>query len=361
MSEVYNFSAGPAMLPKAVMEKAQHEFLNWRDTGCSVMEVSHRGDDFRTIASKAEQDLRDLLAVPSNYKVLFTHGGGRGQFAAVPLNISAPDDTSLHLVTGSWSKGAVSEAGKYNTAKVIGETVLKDGLQFVEQPQLSGDQLNAAYLHFCPNETVDGIAYDWLPEAGNVPLVADMSSTIMSQPIDVSQYGIIYAGAQKNIGSAGLSVVIVRDDLLGKARQETPSIFDYQKLAETDSMYNTPPTFSWYLSGLVFEWLKEQGGLQAVAANNTEKADLLYAAIDNSDFYQSRVHPDNRSKMNVPFQLHDDSLDTRFLEQAHAAGLVALKGHRFVGGMRASIYNAMPIEGVVALVEFMQEFERVNG
>ena len=361
MSEVYNFSAGPAMLPKAVMEKAQSELLNWRDTGCSVMEVSHRGDDFRAIASKAEQDLRDLLAVPSNYKVLFTHGGGRGQFAAVPMNISTSSDTSLHLVTGSWSKGAVSEADKYNTAQVIGETCLKDGLQFVEKPELTNEQLNAAYLHFCPNETVDGIAYDWLPEAGNVPLVADMSSTIMSQPIDVSQYGVIYAGAQKNIGAAGLSVVIVRDDLIGRARKETPSIFDYQKLAETDSMYNTPPTFSWYLSGLVFEWLKEQGGLQAVAANNTEKAELLYSAIDNSDFYKSNVHPENRSKMNVPFQLHDSALDERFLEQAHSAGLVALKGHRFVGGMRASIYNAMPIQGVVALVEFMQEFERVNG
>ena len=361
MSEVYNFSAGPAMLPKAVMEKAQSELLNWRDTGCSVMEVSHRGDDFRAIASKAEQDLRDLLAVPSNYKVLFTHGGGRGQFAAVPMNISTSSDTSLHLVTGSWSKGAVSEADKYNTAQVIGETCLKDGLQFVEKPELTNEQLNAAYLHFCPNETVDGIAYDWLPEAGNVPLVADMSSTIMSQPIDVSQYGVIYAGAQKNIGAAGLSVVIVRDDLIGRARKETPSIFDYQKLAETDSMYNTPPTFSWYLSGLVFEWLKEQGGLQSVAANNTEKAELLYSAIDNSDFYKSNVHPQNRSKMNVPFQLHDAALDERFLEQAHSAGLVALKGHRFVGGMRASIYNAMPIQGVVALVEFMQEFERVNG
>lgn len=361
MSEVYNFSAGPAMLPKAVMAKAQSELLNWRDTGCSVMEVSHRGDDFRAIASKAEQDLRDLLAVPSNYKVLFTHGGGRGQFAAVPMNLSDSADKSLHLVTGSWSKGAVSEAGKYNTPKIIGETSLKDGLQYVEKPQLTDEQYKAAYLHFCPNETVDGIAYDWLPDAGHVPLVADMSSNILSQPVDVSQYGLIYAGAQKNIGPSGLSVVIVRDDLIGKARRETPSIFDYQKLADTDSMYNTPPTFSWYLAGLVFEWLKEQGGLQSVAANNTEKAELLYSAIDNSDFYKSNVHPDNRSKMNIPFQLHDDALDDRFLEQAHSAGLVALKGHRFVGGMRASIYNAMPIEGVVALVEFMQEFERVNG
>ena len=361
MKEVFNFSAGPAMLPKEVMLKAQGEFTNWRDLGCSVMEVSHRGKDFIEIAAKAEQDLRDLLSIPNNYHVLFTHGGGRGQFAAVPLNLSSKDDKSLHLVSGSWSKGAVSEANKYNDAVVVGEVSEKDGMHFVEPPSISAIDQSAAYYHFCPNETVDGIAFDWLPESGKVPLVSDMSSTILSQPIDVEKHGVIYAGAQKNIGPSGLSVVIVRDDLVCHARTETPSIFAYALAAESDSMYNTPPTFSWYLAGLVFEWLKDIGGVEAMAKRNAEKASLLYAAIDNSDFYTSHVHPSNRSKMNVPFHLANPDLDGLFLAQSQAAGLLALKGHRSVGGMRASIYNAMPVEGVMALVEFMREFERVNG
>ncbi|RUP78575.1 phosphoserine transaminase [Alteromonas sp. KS69] len=361
MKEVFNFSAGPAKLPEAVMQKAQAEFTNWRDSGCSVMEVSHRGKDFIEIAAKAEQDLRDLLSVPKNYHVLFTHGGGRGQFAAVPLNLSSASDTSLHLVSGSWSDGAVSEAAKYNNAVVVGELSKKEGLHYMPQPSLANVDQSAAYYHFCPNETVDGIAYDWLPESGDVPLVSDMSSTILSQPVDVAKHGLIYAGAQKNIGPSGLSVVIVREDLVGKARKETPSIFDYALAAKADSMYNTPPTFSWYLAGLVFEWLKEMGGVDAMAKRNSEKASLLYSAIDSSDFYASQVHPDNRSKMNVPFQLANPELDALFLRQAQDAGLMALKGHRSVGGMRASIYNAMPVEGVMALVEFMREFERVNG
>ncbi len=361
MNDVFNFSAGPAMLPHDVMVWAKEEFLNWRDSGSSVMEVSHRGKDFREVAAEAEQDLRDLLAVPDNYHVLFTHGGGRGQFAAVPLNLSAADQTSLHLVTGSWSKGAVSEANKYNHAKVVGELAEKDGLRYVPRPAFDESMADAAYYHFCPNETVDGIEFTWLPEAGDVPLVADMSSTILSRPLNVKDYGVIYAGAQKNIGPSGLSVVIVRDDLVGKARQETPSIFDYGLLAESDSMYNTPPTFSWYLAGLVFKWLKGQGGLSVIDKRNDEKANLLYAEINNTGFYRSNVHPDNRSRMNVPFQLAKPELDSLFLEQAEQAGLMALKGHRFVGGMRASIYNAMPIDGVVALVEFMQEFERTHG
>ena len=361
MKEVFNFSAGPAMLPKEVMEQAQSEFTNWRDLGCSVMEVSHRGKDFIEIAAKAEQDLRDLLSIPANYHVLFTHGGGRGQFAAVPLNLSNPNDTSLHLVSGSWSKGAVSEAEKYNNAVVVGNVSEKDGLHYIAPPQLTDIDQSAAYYHFCPNETVDGIAYDWLPESGKVPLVSDMSSTILSQPLDVAKHGVIYAGAQKNIGPSGLSVVIVREDLVGKARKETPSIFDYSLAAKSDSMYNTPPTFSWYLAGLVFEWLKEKGGVDAMAKRNAEKAALLYSAIDSSDFYSSKVHPDNRSKMNVPFHLAAPELDSLFLKQSQEAGLLALKGHRSVGGMRASIYNAMPVEGIVALVEFMREFERVNG
>ena len=349
------------MLPAEVMQQAQAEFLNWRDSGCSVMEVSHRGKDFIEVAATAEQDLRDLLAVPDNYKVLFAHGGGRGQFASVPLNISQTGDTSLHMVTGSWSKGAVAEASKYNNAKVIGETIEIDGLKSVARVNAGDVDQNAAYLHFCPNETVDCIAFDWLPEAGKVPLVSDMSSCILSQPLDVAAHGIIYAGAQKNIGPSGLSVLIVRDDLIGKARKETPSIFDFELMANHDSMYNTPPTFSWYLAGLVFKWLKNNGGLSAMQKRNDEKAALLYSAIDNSDFYSNPVHPDNRSKMNVPFHLADDGLNQAFLEQAEAAGLKALKGHRSVGGMRASIYNAMPVEGVVALVEFMQQFEKQNG
>lgn len=361
MNNVFNFSAGPAMMPKAVMEQAQQEFLNWRDSGCSVMEVSHRGADFIEIAKQAELDLRSLLNVPDNYHVLFTHGGGRGQFAAVPLNISTASDTSLHMVTGSWSKGAVEEAEKYNNPVVIGEVSKKDGLNYVARPDADVIDQSAAYLHFCPNETVDGIAYDWLPEAGKVPLVADLSSTILSQPLDVEKYGVIYAGAQKNIGPSGLSVVIVRDDLVGRARKETPSIFDYALAAKSDSMYNTPPTFSWYLAGLVFKWLLNQGGLTAIAKKNDEKASFLYNAIDSSAFYSSGVHPENRSKMNVPFYLADNALDGEFLKQAKAAGLMALKGHRSVGGMRASIYNAMPIEGVKALVAFMQEFERTHG
>lgn len=349
------------MLPEAVMAQAQQEFTNWRDGGTSVMEVSHRGADFIEVAAQAEQDLRDLLNVPDNYKVLFMHGGGRGQFAAVPLNLSSAQDTSLHLVSGSWSKGAVSEASKYNQARIIGESTVVEGLTQLAQPSAQSIDQNAAYLHFCPNETVDGVAYDWLPDSGKVPLVADMSSTILSQPLDVSRYGVIYAGAQKNIGPSGLSVVIVDEALLGKAQSVTPSIFDYQLAADSDSMYNTPPTFSWYLAGLVFKWLKEQGGLTAMAQRNNAKANLLYTAIDQSDFYRNTIHPDYRSKMNVPFQLADASLDKTFVAEADAAGLKALKGHRSVGGMRASIYNAMPQAGVEALVGFMAEFERKYG
>lgn len=361
MKNVFNFSAGPAMLPSEVMQQAQAEFVDWRGTGCSIMEVSHRGADFMAVAAEAEQDLRDLLAVPDNYKVLFLQGGGRGQFAAVPLNLSTPEDVSLHLVSGSWSKGAVKEAVKYNQAKVIGESTLVNGLRYMPKVQLGDVDQSAAYLHFCPNETVDGVAIDWVPDCGNVPLVADMSSTILSQPLDVSKYGVIYAGAQKNIGPSGLSVVIVRDDLIGKAQTATPFIFDYALAAKHDSMYNTPPTYSWYLAGLVFKWLKANGGTAGMAKRNAEKANLLYSAIDNSSFYRNQIHAENRSKMNVPFQLANPELDSLFLSQSQEAGLLALKGHRSVGGMRASIYNAMPLEGVQALVNFMAEFEKVNG
>lgn len=361
MSKVFNFSAGPAMLPEPVMQQAREQFVDWNASGSSVMEVSHRGSEFLEVASQAEQDLRDLLAVPDNYNVLFMHGGGRGQFAAVPLNLSTPQQSSLHLVSGSWSKGAVAEASKYNQAKIIGEPQIKDGLTFMPPPNPELIEANAAYLHFCPNETVDGVAYDWLPESNGVPLVADMSSTILSQPLDVSRYSVLYAGAQKNIGPSGLSVVIVDEELVGKAQSVTPSIFDYSLAAKHDSMYNTPPTFSWYLAGLVFKWLKSIGGLDEMARRNHRKAATLYNAIDASDFYQNRIHPECRSRMNIPFQLANADLDSRFLQEAEAAGLKALKGHRSVGGMRASIYNAMPLEGVTALVSFMTEFERKYG
>ncbi|WP_218354950.1 3-phosphoserine/phosphohydroxythreonine transaminase [Alteromonas lipotrueiana] len=361
MSKVFNFSAGPAMLPEPVMQQAREQFVDWNASGSSVMEVSHRGSEFLEVASQAEQDLRDLLAVPDNYNVLFMHGGGRGQFAAVPLNLSTPQQSSLHLVSGSWSKGAVAEASKYNQAKIIGEPQIKDGLTFMPPPNPELIEANAAYLHFCPNETVDGVAYDWLPESNGVPLVADMSSTILSQPLDVSRYSVLYAGAQKNIGPSGLSVVIVDEELVGKAQSVTPSIFDYSLAAKHDSMYNTPPTFSWYLAGLVFKWLKSIGGLDEMARRNHRKAATLYNAIDASDFYQNRIHPECRSRMNIPFQLANADLDSRFLQEAEAAGLKALKGHRSVGGMRASSYNAMPLEGVTALVSFMTEFERKYG
>lgn len=355
---VFNFCAGPAMLPVDVMKIAQEEYLNWQDTGCSVMELSHRSPEFIALASKAEQDLRDLLAIPENYKVLFCHGGGRGQFSAVPLNLLK--GKADYVVSGSWSKAAVVEAKKYGDINVIDVVEEVDGLKQVvpfEQWSLSPD---ADYVHYCPNETVDGIEMMDIPNTGDIPLVADMSSTILSKPIDVTKFGVIYAGAQKNIGPSGLTLVIVRDDLLGNARLETPEIFNYKTAAEKDSMFNTPPTFAWYLAGLVFAWLKQLGGLVEVAKRNQQKAALLYQAIDNSPLYRNSVAMKNRSLMNVTFQLADESLDKAFLQAADKAGLKALKGHRMVGGMRASIYNAMPLEGVKALVEFMTKFEQEN-
>lgn len=358
MQTIYNFSAGPAVLPKAVLERAQSELLDWNGQGTSVMEVSHRGKPFMETAAKAERDLRQLMKIPDNYKVLFLQGGGRGQFFAVPMNLAQRGDLSQHLVSGQWSQIAVSEAEKYMRAEVVSKTQTKDGKLWV--PTQDNWEINekAAYFHYCSNETVDGIEINWVPKSESVPIVADMSSNILSKEIDVNDFGIIYAGAQKNIGPSGLAVVIVREDLVGQSRSDTPSVFDYQQQVNNDSMYNTPPTFSWYLAGLVFEWLIAQGGVKAVEQLNRQKAELLYACIDSSDFYSNNVALENRSKMNVTFQLADNRLDAAFLEQAEKVGLVALKGHRFVGGMRASIYNAMPIDGVKALVSFMQAFER---
>lgn len=358
MSQTYNFCAGPAMLPPAVMAQAQQEFINWNNTGASVMEISHRSKDYIDLAATAEQDLRDLLAIPDNYKVLFCQGGGRGQFAAVPLNILGNKTQADYLLTGQWSKSAVTEGQKFCQVNshdiLLPNTAGQVAVKPTQDWQFSS---NSAYVHYCPNETIEGIEINDIPDTGDVPLVADMSSNILSKPLDVSKFGVIYAGAQKNIGPSGLGVVIVRDDLLGQARQETPSIFNYELMAKNDSMFNTPPTYSWYLAGLVFKWLKAQGGLTAMAEMNQIKSQLLYDFIDSSDFYTNNVATDNRSKMNVPFQLQDAALDLSFLAQSQDENLLALKGHRIVGGMRASIYNAMPLEGVKTLIGFMERFE----
>jgi phosphoserine aminotransferase len=361
----FNFCAGPAMLPVAVMQQAQQEFLNWQQQGCSVMEVSHRSDSFIAMAAQAEQDFRDLLTIPNNYKVLFMHGGGRGQFSAVPLNLLPADGKTTasadYFISGAWSKSAVAEAKKYGNINAVDIRCQSDlGLRSLVAPTEWALSDDASYVHCCPNETVDGLEFTSLPITDK-PIIADLSSTILSRPIDINQYGIIYAGAQKNIGPSGLTMAIVREDLLPAASNNIPAILDYRLAAEHDSMYNTPPTFAWYLAGLVFKWLKQQGGVTEMATRNQRKSSLLYDFIDKSDFYHNDVDLAYRSWMNVPFFLADDRLNDAFLDQAEHHGLLALKGHRMVGGMRASIYNAMPIEGVQMLISFMQEFERVNG
>ncbi|GAA5217970.1 3-phosphoserine/phosphohydroxythreonine transaminase [Corallincola platygyrae] len=358
---VFNFCAGPAMLPASVMAQAKQEFLDWQGQGVSVMEMSHRSAPYIEMAAQAEKDLRDLMSIPDNYKVLFLHGGGRGQFSGVPMNISAANDTADYVLSGQWSQKALEEGQKYLNTQIAADVSVVEGKVFLPTQQQLNLNPDAAFVHYCPNETIEGVEFSYIPETGDVPLVADMSSTILSRPIDVSKFGIIYAGAQKNIGPSGLSVVIVRDDLVGKARKETPAILDYELAVKHDSMYNTPPTYAWYLAGLVFKWLKAQGGLSAIEKVNQHKADTLYRFMDQSDFYRNQVDSTCRSWMNVPFQLADDALNVKFLEQSDAAGLKALKGHRIVGGMRASIYNAMPLAGVEALVSFMADFEKRYG
>jgi phosphoserine aminotransferase len=360
MSAIYNFSAGPAMLPVAVMQQARDELLDWHGSGMSVMEMSHRSKEYLSIATQAEADLRALFAVPDNYKVLFLQGGATSQFAMVPMNLLRGRSQADYINTGAWSKKAIAEAKRYCDVNVAASS---EGSNFTTIPEFSCWQRNAdaAYLHYTPNETIGGVEFHDIPDSGDVPLVADMSSTILSRPLDVSRFGLIYAGAQKNIGPAGLTVVIVRDDLIGGTLPGTPSMFDYQAHADNGSMLNTPPTFAWYLSGLVFAWLREQGGLAAVAEVNRRKSQRLYDAIDASAFYSSPVDPVCRSWMNVPYTLANPDLDGEFLEQAKSAGLLNLKGHRSVGGMRASIYNAMPEAGVDALIGFMQEFEHTHG
>jgi len=361
MSQVFNFSSGPAMLPVEVLRRAEQELCNWQGLGTSVMEISHRSKEFIQVAEEAEKDFRDLLKIPSNYKVLFCHGGARAQFAAVPMNLLGQHSTADYIDGGYWAASAMKEAQKYCTPNVIDAKTTVAGLRGIKPMSEWALSDNSAYVHFCPNETIDGIAIHETPDFGDKVVVADLSSTILSTPLDVSRYGVIYAGAQKNIGPAGLTLVVVREDLLGQARKELPSILDYKVLAENESMFNTPPTFAWYLSGLVFKWLKEQGGVHELDKRNQAKADLLYGTIDSSDFYRNDVAVANRSRMNVPFQLADSALDKLFIDESFAAGLHALKGHRVVGGMRASIYNAMPLEGVKALTDFMVDFERRHG
>ncbi len=360
MTRVYNFSAGPAMLPEAVLERARAELLDWHGTGMSVMEMSHRGEEFVSIARQAEADLRRLMGVPDDYHVLFLQGGATSQFAMVPMNLLRGRGRADYLDTGLWSRKAIKEARRYCEVNVAASSEA-EGYTTIPPRESWRLDPQAAYVHYTPNETIGGVEFHWIPDTGDVPLVADMSSTILSRPIDVSRFGLIYAGAQKNIGPAGLTVVIVRRDLVGETLPGTPTMLDYAAHAEAGSMLNTPPTFAWYLAGLVFRWILEQGGLEAMAERNRRKAEKLYAAIDASGFYRNPVDPACRSWMNVPFTLADPALDATFLEEAKAAGLVALKGHRSVGGMRASIYNAMPEEGVDRLVEFMRDFERRHG
>jgi len=360
MARVYNFSAGPSMLPEAVLQRARDELLDWGATGMSIMEMSHRGKDFVAIAEKSEADLRELLGIPPNYKVLFLQGGATGQFAAVPMNLLRGKSKACYVNTGLWSEKAISEAERYGSVSVAASSK-ENG--FTSIPPRSGWRIDpdAAYLHYTSNETIGGVEFQDIPDSAGLPLVCDMSSNILSRPLDVSRFGLIYAGAQKNMGPAGIAVVIVREDLIGQALPDTPSILDYKKQADNGSMLNTPPTYNWYLLGLVLEWLKGQGGLAAVEARNVRKADKLYAAIDASPFYSNPIEPACRSRMNVPFRLAKADLEKTFLADARAAGLVNLEGHRSVGGFRASIYNAMPEEGVDALIEFMREFERKHG
>jgi phosphoserine aminotransferase len=357
---VFNFSAGPAVLPEAVLRQAAAEMLDWHGSGMSVMEMSHRGKEFIGIAAKAEADLRTLLSIPGNYKVLFLQGGAVAENALVPMNLLAGKTAADYVNTGEWSKKSIKEAKKYCAVNVAASA---EDRNFTYIPARETWKLDpaAAYVHVCTNETIGGVEYQWTPDTGAVPLVADMSSHILSRTIDVAKYGVIYGGAQKNAGPAGLTLVIVRDDLLDRALPITPSAFHWKEQAANDSMVNTPPTYAIYVAGLVFEWLLAQGGVATIEGRNIAKAKLLYDCLDRSEFYLTPVRQEDRSRMNVPFKLRDASLDEAFLQGAEERGMVQLKGHRAVGGMRASIYNAMPIEGVQTLVSYLEDFERRHG
>jgi phosphoserine aminotransferase len=359
MSRVYNFSAGPAALPLEVLDIIRDDIPDWEGTGMSVMEVSHRGKDFVALAARAEANLRSLLAIPDDYSVLFTQGGATLQMSMVPMNLAAPADTADYIVTGSWGKKAAAEAGKFCTVNIAADA---SDEKFTYIPDEASWQRsdNAAYIHFTPNETIAGVEFHFVP-SGDATVVGDLSSTILSRPIDVGRYGVIYAGAQKNIGPAGITVVIVRNDLLDRAPANLPHLMTWKAYAESDSMTNTPPTFAWYVADQIFQYMVRLGGLETMAEINRRKATKLYAAIDDSSFYSNPVRKDCRSWMNVPFVLADATLDAKFLEESASAGLANLKGHRSVGGMRASIYNAVPEQAIDALIDFMLEFERVNG
>jgi phosphoserine aminotransferase len=361
MHRVYNFSAGPATLPLEVLQQAKDELLDWQGTGMSVMEISHRSQLFEEIAAQAEIDFRHLLQIPNNYKVLFLQSSGRGQFSMVPMNLLRGMHTADYINTGLWSKMAITEATKYCQVKIVASAETQE---YQTIPPESSWQLSseAAYFHYVDNETINGVEFNSIPQvAANIPLVSDMSSNILSRPLDVARFGLIYAGAQKNIGPAGLTLVIIREDLLGHALPYTPTVWDYKIHADNNSLYYTPPTFAWYLAGLVFKWLQQQGGVEAITQINQRKANKLYTYIDQSGFYYNPIDPLYRSRMNVVFYLHKEALNAEFLKQSQAAGLTNLKGHKLVGGMRASIYNAMPEAGVDALINFMQDFVRSYG
>jgi phosphoserine aminotransferase len=359
MSRVYNFSAGPSAFPESVLRQAQAEMLEWRDSGMSVMEMSHRGKYFSMIAEELESDLRELLAIPVNYKVLFLQGGASAQFSLIPQNILNGKDKACYVNTGAWSEKAIQDAKAYCEVVVSASS---EASKFTQIPDVASWALDkdAAYLHYTSNETIHGVEFQSIPEAKGLTLVSDMSSNILSRTVDVSQFGLIYAGTQKNMGPAGVTVVIVREDLVGHAAKGTPPVFDYAQQVKNGSMLNTPATYNWYLVGLVLKWLKEQGGVAAVEQHNIIKAAKLYDLIDQSTLYSNPVEKTVRSRMNVPFILADEELDKPFLVAAEANGLFELKGHRSVGGMRASIYNAMPESGVDALCEFIKEFERTH-
>jgi phosphoserine aminotransferase len=360
MARVFNFSAGPAALPEEVLKQAAEEMVDWHGCGQSVMEMSHRGKEFIGIAQQAETDLRDLMGIPANYKVLFLQGGASLQFEMIPINLLRGKASADYVHTGEWAKKAIKAAKTFCNVNVVASA---EDQSFTYAPAQSTWQLNkdAAYVHYTANETIGGVEFNWTPETGEVPLVCDMSSNIVSRAIDVSKYGLIYAGAQKNIGPAGLTIVIVRDDLVGKAVPTPPAMLNYQTHVDAESMYNTPPTYAIYIAGLVFQWLKRNGGVAAMEQKNVEKAKILYDYLDSTDFYRNPVARSDRSRMNVPFTLKDAGLDEEFLKGAKTRGMVQLKGHRSVGGMRASIYNAMPVDGVRALVEYMKEFAASKG
>lgn len=359
MSRAYNFCAGPAALPESVLKQAQEELVDFQGLGLSLMEMSHRAPEVVAVAKQAEVDLRELMAIPENYKVLFLQGGASSQFSMIPMNLLGDKKTADYVNTGQWSKKAIKEAQRFCDVNVV---ATDEANNFTRVPAFDSWKLNsdAAYLHYTPNETIGGVEFDFIPDV-DVPLVADLSSTILSRPIDVSKFALIYAGAQKNIGPAGITVVIVREDFIGNTLPGTPAMFDYKIHADNDSMYNTPPTYGWYLAGLVFAWLKGQGGVEAMEALNRAKQEKLYSFIDNSGFYSNPVAVNNRSWMNVPFTLADASLDALFLQKAEDARLLNLKGHRSVGGMRASIYNAVPMDAIDTLIAFMSDFEKEQG